>query len=84
VAQRSEAYQGPRNHRLSCARAASWYEVSYIINGVLVYVGDVQKHFQHAMDHGAIILSPPEYGAPGTRYRAEDMEGQRWMFLQAE
>jgi len=36
------------------------------------------------MDHGAIILSPLEYGAPGTRYRAEDMEGQRWMFLQAE
>jgi uncharacterized glyoxalase superfamily protein PhnB len=84
LANGSDAYQGPRNHRLGCARAASWYEVPYVINGVLVYVEDVQKHFQHAVDQGATILSPLEYGAPGTRYRAEDPEGQRWMFLQAE
>jgi hypothetical protein len=29
-----------------------------------------------------VILSEPEEGPPGRRYRAEDLEGHRWYFFQ--
>jgi PhnB protein len=48
----------------------------------LVYVDDVEQHFENAKAKGATILSEIETGGPGTRYRAEDLEGQRWMFMQ--
>jgi uncharacterized glyoxalase superfamily protein PhnB len=75
-------YQSPKRHRQLCKDAAKWNEVPYVINGVLVCVDDVEKHFQKAKENGAIILSPLEAGGPGLRYRAEDLEGQRWMFIQ--
>jgi uncharacterized glyoxalase superfamily protein PhnB len=75
-------YQSPKHHRENCIQAAKWYSVPYIINGVLVYVDDVQRHFENARKLGAAILSELEYGEPGTRYRTEDPEGQRWMFMQ--
>jgi len=82
LAEPTSDYQSPRHHRSTCAIAAKWYEVPYIINGVLVYVDDVEKHFKTAKEGGAIILSAIDTGGPGTRYRAEDLEGQRWMFMQ--
>jgi len=75
-------YQSPAHHRKVCETAAKWYSIPYILNGVLVYVDDVEQHFQIAKAKGATILSEIEYGGPGTRYRAEDIEGQRWMFMQ--
>ena len=30
---------------------------------------------------GAVILSEPEDGPPARRYRVEDLEGHRWMFM---
>ena len=75
-------YQSPKRHRQTCHAAAKWHEVPYIINGVLVCVDDVVKHYQRAKQEGATILSEIETGGPGTRYRAEDLEGQRWMFIQ--
>lgn len=75
-------YQSPKNHRKSCKEAAAWYSVPYIINGVLVYVDNIEEHFKQAKENGAVILSQIEYGGPGTRYRAEDLEGQRWMFME--
>jgi PhnB protein len=75
-------YQSPKHHRKTCEAATKWYEVPYIINGVLVYVDDIDKHFETATENGAVILSPVESGGPGLRYRAEDLEGQRWMFIQ--
>lgn len=48
----------------------------------MVYTDDVKKHFQKAKENGAIILSELEEGGPGLRYRAEDLEGHRWMFIQ--
>jgi PhnB protein len=57
-------------------------EVPYVINGVLVYVDDIRKHFEHAKKEGAVILSEIETDGPGKRYRAEDLEGQRWMFME--
>jgi uncharacterized glyoxalase superfamily protein PhnB len=78
----SPHYQGPRRHRESCAAAAQWSEVPYIIDGLLVYVDDVSAHFARAEAEGATILSPVEQGEGGKRYRAEDLEGHRWMFVE--
>ena len=71
-------YRGPKRHREECDIARSWHDVPYVIDGVLVYVDDVDKHFERAKANGATILSPVE----GKRYRAEDLEGHRWMFMQ--
>jgi uncharacterized glyoxalase superfamily protein PhnB len=82
LAEPTPDYQSPKHHREVCKAAAKWYEVPYIINGVLVYVNDIESHFKIAKAGGATILSEIERGGPGTRYRAEDLEGQRWMFMQ--
>lgn len=82
LAEPSPDYQSPAHHRQVCADAAKWYAVPYVINGVLVYVDDIHAHFEKAKAGGATILSEIEEGGPGTRYRAEDLEGQRWMFMQ--
>ncbi|HKW59785.1 MAG TPA: VOC family protein [Candidatus Dormibacteraeota bacterium] len=78
----STHYHGPKHHRDECDVARSWHDVPYIIDGVLVYIDDVTAHFDRAKAAGATILSPLEQGPDGTRYRAEDLEGHRWMFVQ--
>jgi uncharacterized glyoxalase superfamily protein PhnB len=78
----TEDFQSAKHHRQVCEAAAKWNQVPYIINGVLVLVDHVEKHYQRAKERGATILSEIETGGPGTRYRAEDLEGQRWMFMQ--
>jgi len=75
-------YQSPKHHREICEVTKKIYKVPWIINGVLVYVDDVMSHYENARKQGALILSEPEDGFPGLRYRAEDLEGQRWMFMQ--
>jgi uncharacterized glyoxalase superfamily protein PhnB len=75
-------YQGPRHHREGCESAQKWSAVPYIVDGVLVYVADVDAHFARATRQGAAILSEVEAGQNGKRYRAEDLEGHRWMFVQ--
>lgn len=72
-------YHGPKKHREECDSARAWHDVPYVIDGVLVYVDDVDAHFERAKAAGATILSPVE----GQRYRAEDVEGHRWMFMQS-
>jgi len=72
-------YRGPKKHREECQVARSWHDVPYIIDGVLVYVDDVAAHFERAKAAGATILSALD---EGNRYRAEDVEGHRWMFIQ--
>jgi uncharacterized glyoxalase superfamily protein PhnB len=75
-------YHGPKRHREECEIARGWHDVPYIIDGVLVYVDDVDAHFARAKAAGATILSPVEAsGEGGKRYRAEDVEGHRWMFM---
>jgi PhnB protein len=78
----SPHYQAPAHHRQSCAAAAAWSEVPYIIDGVLVHVPDVESHCRQARAEGARILSEPETNQNGTLYRAEDIEGHRWMFIE--
>jgi uncharacterized glyoxalase superfamily protein PhnB len=75
-------YQAPRHHRDACESAKSWSAVPYIVDGVLVYVEDVNAHFAQAKECGATILSEPEADDYGRRYRAEDIEGHRWMFME--
>jgi uncharacterized glyoxalase superfamily protein PhnB len=75
-------YHGPARHRKECGRARAWSAVPYIVDGVLVYVDDVASHCRHAREAGADILTQPETDEHGTRYRAEDLEGHRWMFVQ--
>lgn len=78
----SPHYHGPKHHREESDAARLWSEVPYIIDGVLVYVDDVDAHFQRADAAGARILSPVEEGQEGKRYRVEDLEGHRWMFME--
>lgn len=82
LATATPAYESPRHHREHCERARAWSEVPWVIDGVLVHVDDVDRHYAQAKQAGATILSEPEDGFPGRRYRAEDCEGHRWMFLQ--
>lgn len=75
-------YEGPRRHREHCAAAASWSEVPWVVDGIMVRVDDVDAHFERAKQAGARILSEPEDQPYGRLYRAEDLEGHRWMFQQ--
>lgn len=76
-------YQGPKRHREACEAARKWSEVPWVIDGVLVQVDDVDSHFARAKEAGATILTEPEDTGHGRLYRAEDLEGHRWMFSQA-
>jgi len=77
-------YECPLRHRASCERTRLWSTVPWVIDGVLVYVADIDAHFALARQGGARILSDIEDGPPARRYRAEDFEGHRWMFMARE
>ncbi len=48
-------------------------------------VDDIESHYRYAEAGGATLLSMIEEGPEDSRlYRAEDLEGHRWMFMQAE
>lgn len=55
-----------------------------LTDGVLVYVDDIDAHFERAQASGATVLSSLEDNSEvGQRqYRVEDLEGHRWMFAQ--
>ena len=75
-------YQAPRHHRDTCQPAKRWSAVPFIVDGVLVYVDDVDAHFAQAKRRGASIITEVEADQYGKRYRAEDLEGHRWMFME--
>jgi len=77
-------YQGPKHHSESCEATRKWLTVPWIVDGVLVYVDDVDQHFARAKGAGAKVLSEPEDGPPAKRYRVEDIEGHRWMFMEKD
>ena len=74
-------YVSPKRHREECDAAARWSSVPWVVDGLLVEVADVREHFARAEAAGAPMLSPVEEGPDGLRYRAEDVEGHRWMFV---
>lgn len=73
-------YEGPARHREHCTEAAAWSTVPYIIDGVLVEVDDLEAHLARARAAGARVLSEIEDAGGFRHYRAEDLEGHRWMF----
>jgi len=75
-------YEGPKLHRKHCVTSAKWQEVPYLVDGILVMVDDVDAHCRRAKDHGATILTEVESTEFGKRYRVEDIEGHRWMFVE--
>jgi uncharacterized glyoxalase superfamily protein PhnB len=77
-------YRNPKHFREECsASAGAWLNTPYIVDGVHAYVGDVDAHFAQAQAQGATVLSELEDLPWGDRhYRAEDLEGHRWMFAQ--
>jgi uncharacterized glyoxalase superfamily protein PhnB len=77
------AYESPKHHAATCAKAREWLQVPWIVDGALVYVDDVDGHFERARAAGATILREPEDQPFGRLYSAEDHEGHRWMFMQA-
>ncbi|MGQ0649121.1 MAG: VOC family protein [Gemmatimonadaceae bacterium] len=77
-------YRSPKHHREVCEQARKWSTVPWIIDGVLVYVDDLDRHLTRAKAAGAMILSTVEEGPPGRRYRAEDLEGHRWFFFEKD
>ena len=77
-------YRGPKRHRELCEQARKWSSVPWIIDGVLVHVNNLDRHFAQAKAAGATILSAIEDGPPGRRYRAEDLEGHRWFFFETD
>jgi PhnB protein len=82
VASPTSDYQGPKRHAQSCEQARQWLKVPWVIDGVLVFVDDIDSHFTQAKREGATLLSGIENGGPGRLYRAADPEGHRWMFVQ--
>lgn len=82
VASPTPDYQGPKRHAQNCEQARQWLKVPWVIDGVLVFVDDIDSHFIQAKREGAAMLSEIESGGPGRLYRAADLEGHRWMFVQ--
>jgi uncharacterized glyoxalase superfamily protein PhnB len=75
-------YESPAHHRQTCEQARKWSAVPWIINGILVYIADLDAHFAAAKAAGATIISEIVEDSPGRRYRAEDLEGHRWFFME--
>jgi PhnB protein len=82
IASTNTDYESPTAHRQHCAAADAWLGSPYVVDGVLVHVGDIDTHYAQAVAAGAPTLSEIEDGGPGRLYRTEDVEGHRWMFLQ--
>jgi uncharacterized glyoxalase superfamily protein PhnB len=75
-----DAYINPKRLREECTAAARMYDVPWVVDGVWVEVDDLQTHLARARAAGADVLSGPEENPRGRLYRAEDLEGHRWMF----
>ena len=78
----SPDYESPKHHAEECDQARAWRQVPYVVDGVHVSVDDIDAHYAHARAAGATILSELEdnAGIGQRQYRAEDLEGHRWMF----
>jgi uncharacterized glyoxalase superfamily protein PhnB len=83
IASPSADYQNPKHHREGCDAARRWLSVPYVVDGVQVEVEDVDAHHAQATAAGAHMLSGIEDSPYGRLHRAEDLEGHRWMFIQA-
>ncbi|HEY6567346.1 MAG TPA: VOC family protein [Actinomycetota bacterium] len=78
-----DGYRSPAHHAEECEVARRWSEVPFIVNGVNIKVDDVMAHCERARAAGATILREPKDEPYGRLYNAADLEGHRWMFMQA-
>jgi PhnB protein len=76
-------YRSPKRHAEECEQAGRWLEPPNVVDGVLVYVDDLDAHFERAQAAGATILREPMEEPYGRLYNAADLEGHRWMFMEA-
>jgi PhnB protein len=76
-------YRSPARHAEECEQARKWLDSPNVVDGVLVYVDEVDAHCDRARATGATILSEPRDESFGRLYKAADLEGHRWMFMQA-
>lgn len=74
-------YQSPARHAQVCEGSRRWLQVPYVIDGVCVFVDDVDSHCERARAGGAKILLEPTTHPYGRLYNAEDHEGHRWIFM---
>lgn len=84
IATPSLDYESINKQRKRDKQMDKWLSIPWVVNGLLVYVENVDEHFKNAKENGAEILSEIEEGFPGKRYRCADIEGHRWMFMQKE
>jgi uncharacterized glyoxalase superfamily protein PhnB len=77
------AYRGPARHAEECEQSRKWLQPPHVVDGVLIYVDDVDAHCEQARAAGAVILREPKDEPYGRLYNAADIEGHRWMFMQA-
>jgi uncharacterized glyoxalase superfamily protein PhnB len=83
LANPSPQYRGPRRHAEECDQARAWLANPFVVDGLHVFVDDVDEHSRRAKGAGALILREPADQDYGERvYVAEDLEGHRWMFAQ--
>jgi len=76
-------YQSPKHHAETCEQARKWSAVPYVIDGLHVFVDDVDGHHRRAEAAGAEVLAEPQDQDYGERvYRVADLEGHRWMFAE--
>jgi uncharacterized glyoxalase superfamily protein PhnB len=78
----SDDYESPKHHAETCEQARKWRETPFVVDGLYVSVDDIDAHYAQAQAAGATILSELEdnTGIGQRQYRAEDLEGHRWMF----
>ncbi len=76
----NDAYEGPRKHAEHCAIAAKWLDRPVIVDGLVVYVEDIEAHHAATVAAGARLISGLETNPLQRQYRVEDLEGHRWMF----
>jgi PhnB protein len=74
-------YRGPNEHARTCDEARSWLDTPFVVDGVLVFVDDLDARLERARAAGARILRGPEPGPAGRLFTAADVEGHRWMFM---
>jgi uncharacterized glyoxalase superfamily protein PhnB len=75
-------YRSPSRHAQECEQARKWLEPPNVVDGVLVYVEDIDAHCEQARAAGATILRELTDEPFGRLYVAADLEGHRWMFMQ--
>jgi len=84
IATPSLDYESINKQRKRDKQMDKWLSVPWVVNGLLVYVENVDEHFKKAKENNAEILSEIEEDFPGKRYRCADIEGHRWMFIEKE